>query len=79
VYKSHDLSFVGTGHPIRIKSHIKYKVSISEKKGDSVYIIRMHDKDTCVCSKNPNAEFTSNKQYILISMQEIMGKQLLEE
>ncbi|WP_423800752.1 hypothetical protein [Neobacillus sp. SAB-20_R2A] len=61
-----------------IKYHIKYKVTPSEEDG-SVYILRMHDKDTCICSKNPNAEYSDQGEYMLISMEEILGKKLLEE
>lgn len=61
-----------------IKTHFKYKVVPSEEIGE-VYIIRMYDKDTCICSKNPNAEFSQHNDYILIAMQEIMGKNLLQE
>jgi hypothetical protein len=60
-----------------IKNHLKYKVILSEDK--AFYIIRMHDKDTCICSKNPNAEFVYQGEYMLISMQEILGKRLVEE
>lgn len=61
-----------------IKTHIKYKVVLPNEIG-AVYIIRMHDKDTCICSKDPNAEASQNSEYTLISMQEILGKSLLEE
>ncbi|MGG4409249.1 hypothetical protein ABER75_10965 [Niallia taxi] len=60
-----------------IKDHIKYKVTQIEQIGD-VYIIRMHDKDTCICSKDPNAEFLQDSEYILIAMQEIYEKRILE-
>ncbi|ALC92075.1 hypothetical protein AM500_21480 [Bacillus sp. FJAT-18017] len=59
----------------KIKYHFKYKVSLPEEDLQ-IYIIRMHDKDTCVCSKNPNIEYNNKGVYILIPMQNIMGKNL---
>jgi hypothetical protein len=60
------------------KNHIKYKVVLTEEDGP-VYILRMHDQDTCICSKNPNADFSEPGEYILISKQDLMGKILTEE
>jgi hypothetical protein len=61
-----------------IKNHIKYKVVLNEESGP-VYILRMHDQDTCICSKNPNAELSEQGEYILIKMEDLMGKNLVEE
>lgn len=61
-----------------IKTHIKYKVIPSEEIGE-VYILRMHDKDTCICSKDPNTESFEEGKYVLISTQDILGKNLVEE
>jgi hypothetical protein len=61
-----------------IKNHIKYKVVLNEESGP-VYILRMHDQDTCICSKNPNAELSEQGEYILIKMEDLMGKKLVEE
>lgn len=58
-----------------IKHHYKYKVKLPEKN-IYVYIIRMHDKDTCICSINPNIEYNNKGTYTLIPMQEIMGNTL---
>ncbi|MBY0097316.1 hypothetical protein [Mesobacillus maritimus] len=60
-----------------IKDQILYKVVPSIEIGP-VYILRMHDKDTCICSENPNAEFSQHAEYVLVSMEEILGKTLIE-
>jgi hypothetical protein len=61
-----------------IKTHIKFKLIPTDEIGQ-IYILRMHDKDTCICSKDPNAEYSSNDTYILIPMEKIMGKHLIQE
>lgn len=61
-----------------IKTQIKYKVLLSEEIGE-VYILRMHDKDTCICSKDPNAESSRDCNFFLVSTQELLGKKLSEE
>lgn len=46
---------------------------------EPVYILRMYDKDTCVCSKDYNAEFSQQAEYILVSMEQLKGQNLIEE
>lgn len=58
-----------------IKRHIKYKI-VLEGIGP-VFIIRMHDKDTCICSKDANAIFSQEGTFILVPMEEIMKNELI--
>jgi hypothetical protein len=63
---------------IIIKHHYKYKVSL-DNIGD-VYILRMMDKDICICSKDPNADFlTNNVESILIKLDDLIQKPLIKE
>jgi hypothetical protein len=68
-----------------IKNHFKYKVSIPDDNIGEVYILRMHDNDTCICSKDPNAEFPKYNSelqpdpYILIPMELVLKKNLILE
>lgn len=43
----------------RVKYHYKYKVDIPDI--GTVYIIRMLNKDVCICSEDPNFEFRGSK------------------
>ncbi|MDQ0427695.1 NhaP-type Na+/H+ and K+/H+ antiporter [Planomicrobium stackebrandtii] len=61
----------------RIKSHYKFQIVLPEVDSDNLYIIRMYNKDICICSKDPNSEINeeSEKTY-LIPLEDIMKKEL---
>lgn len=60
-----------------IKDHYKFRVTLSGI-GD-VFIIRMLNAETCICSKDPNAGFKENsKRIYLIPIQDIMREPLLK-
>lgn len=61
-----------------LKKHEKYKVSI-EGIG-FVYIIKMLNENTLLCSKEPNAEFIKGyDKYIIIKIDELNKRQLIKE
>lgn len=67
----------------RIKYHYKYKVDIPDI--GTVYIIRMLNKDVCICSEDPNFEYRESKDKrrkkntFLIPFDEILKQPLIKE
>ncbi|RBP85973.1 hypothetical protein DFO70_1365 [Cytobacillus firmus] len=60
-----------------IKHHIKFKTTLNNKE---IYILKMLDKETCICSSNPNTLYDdSDDEYLLVPIQDIMGKHLIKE
>ncbi|RLJ89916.1 hypothetical protein [Planococcus citreus] len=68
----------------RVKYHYKYKVDIPNI--GTVYIIRMLNKEVCICSEDPNFEFRGSKdkrkrkkKTFLIPFSEILRQPLIKE
>lgn len=60
-----------------VKRHYKFKVTLPVI--GEVYIIRMFNKDICICSKDPNADFKENtKKTYLIPIESIMNQPIIK-
>lgn len=58
-----------------ISHHFKYKVNLVDI--GEVYILKMMNQETCICSKDPNAYFRSdNQEFILINLDNIKQQPL---
>ncbi|KOO42602.1 hypothetical protein [Priestia koreensis] len=61
-----------------MKEHGKYKVVLDN--GTSLYIIRMLNEETCICSENPHVEFKGqNEEYVLIKLDDVMRKSIIKQ
>lgn len=59
------------------KHHFKFKVNL-EKIGE-VYIVRMMNKEICICSKDPNAEILKNEDFILVKLEDLIQTPFIKE
>ncbi|KAB2329431.1 hypothetical protein [Bacillus mesophilum] len=60
------------------KSHYKYKFH-HDDLGD-LYIIRMLDQETCICSTDANLMYTEDpNEYYLIPLEKVKDKKLIQE
>jgi hypothetical protein len=61
-----------------IKHHLKYKVNVTNI--GEVYILRMMNKEVCICSKDPNADFMRNDvETILVKLDDLIQKPFMKE
>lgn len=61
-----------------IKFHYKYKIEL-ETIGP-VYIVKMLNPETCICSKDPNVKFSEeNEEFYLVKMEALTQQKLLKE